>query len=141
MKELLNKIEQGHRFSISFEKRFCKLDKQYLIKNGKWDIDYSFDGEVIPRLQELYDKYYFSKPSERSAEIKHTYFRASDELTIGQQVLGSNREVARFELELFMLWIICNYKWEELFSEKQFFKGNNHMVVLKLWFENLIKEN
>lgn len=135
--ELLEKIESGHHWSINFETRTFKFGKK-VVDLPEFAI--AQKEEVLENLQKLFDNYFYSTPSERSSYDRHFYFKAMDvdDMTTQQMINGSNREVARFELELFMLSVICNYKWEDLFDDKHFFwKGKNGLIVLKEWFNGI----
>lgn len=134
--DLVEKIASGHHFSINFKERTLKCESK-LIEKDKWLVNLENEN-ILEKLQALYDEYYFSVPSERSSRNRHCYFAAmnSDELSDGQLILGGDRYIKQFELERFMLSVIEQKKWEDLFDQKHFFyKGNNHMVILKNWFE------
>ena len=122
----------GHH-SVNFNDRYIKNE------SGKEQELVNLENEnILEKLQKLYDEYYFSTPSERSSRNRHCYFAAmnSDELSDGQLILGGDRYIKQFELERFMLSVIEQKKWEDLFDQKHFFyKGNNHMIILKNWFE------
>ena len=139
--EVLDSIETGTHFSIDLNKRLCKVGKKVLI-DEVWN-GFEIDNEnILETLQKEYDEFRFSKPSERSSQYeRHSYFSAlsDSELTDRQLLLGTNREVARFKLELTMLYIVMNYKWHELFNPRQYFyRGQNGLRVYKDWFN---KEN
>lgn len=130
-------IEQGHPFKVDFHKRYIRVGKKVLMDNGEFfdQVDVESSDKPLELLQQLYNEYYYSTPSERSGYFRKLYFKASDEVSLGQMVLGGNREAKRFQLEVYMLYLIMNYKWEDLFNSKHFFyKGENGMIVLREWW-------
>ena len=143
--ELLSRVEQGEKFKINFEQRSMKVGKDYLIKNGECDIGrilYGIHPILISELIEnLYNSYKYSCPSERSDSKRKGYFKALpvDELTDEQMIYGENRELMQAQLEGFILCaILMNHlKWEDLTEEKWFWQSKNDkdLVILKQWIE------
>ena len=84
--ELLERVANGESFHIDFEKRNMKVGKQYLIKDGEYDIereliqfeDYGNGFEFIMKtIYQLYLGYKYSTPSERSECKRKKYFKGS----------------------------------------------------------------
>lgn len=142
--ELLERVEQGERFSINFELRNMKVGKDYLIKNGELaegrEIGLFNPGIfLIETIECLYKEYKFSTPSERS-DKRTGYFKALsvNELTDAQLVCGSNREYAKAKLEGFILCAVLsgylkwNDNWGTYFWQS---KEDSDLVILKQWIE------
>lgn len=127
-------ISSGH-YKINFNNRTVMVGNK-LIDKGEWEVNLE-NVNIKEKLQQLFDDYHFSGASEASSSKRFSYFKAASdkELSLGQTVLNGNRCVNMFELERFMLSVIVNKKWEDVFTEKVFYKGNNGLVVLKNWFE------
>ena len=143
--ELITRVDVGEKFHIDFEKRNMKVGKQFLIKDGKYDEERKLIGstsvDVMSIIEELYQSYKYSLPSERSCNKRKQYFKALrvDELTDRQLMTGCLREGAKARLEGFMLCMILNgtLKWDE--SWGTFFwqsKNDPDLVILRSWIEN-----
>lgn len=146
--ELLERVENGEKFHIDFEKRNMRVGKTYLIKDGEYDISrelssapyYSNINVILHILNELYEDYYTSTPSERSENKRKKYFKALsvDELTDEQLVYGTPREYAKAKLEGYMLIKLVDgsFKWDAETMGKWFYVGNNpNFIILKKWVE------
>jgi len=134
-------VEAGTSFHIDLNKRTCKVGKKILM-DKEWNkaLDFEKDEDILLTLQKKYDEYRVSTPSERSSAIKNTYFKALDydELSDIELIKWNDRESARLNLELCMLYIVCHYQWHELFNPRQFFyRGNNGLRVMKNWFKEM----
>ena len=144
--ELINRVDSGETFRIDFEKRNLKVGKQFLIKNGECCDDMQLDfgwGEdkILPIIEELYDSYKHSLPSERSDKKRKKYFKALpiDKLTDSHIMMACRREGAQARLECFILCAILSgkFKWTEDMG-KWFWvsKRDPDLVILKSWIEN-----
>ena len=79
----LERVENGERFHIDFEKRTMKVGQAKLIDGGDYDIsqvlyDERFDNPrtMLDKVRELYITYKLSLPSERSDKKRKKYFKA-----------------------------------------------------------------
>lgn len=143
--ELLERVENGERFSINFESRTMKVGKDYLIKNGECEtgrILYGRQPVIIKEVIEcLYRNFKYSCPSERSDSKRKGYFKALpyDELTDEQMVYGESRELEQARLEGYILCAILmgHLKWEDLTTEKWFWQSpeDKDLVILRQWIE------
>ena len=143
--QLMDGVQKGQSYYINFKTRDLKLNKKFLVKNGKYDGKYGFlPYKAREHIEELFNKYYFSVSCERS-DMKSTYFSAleSDEMSMEETVCGESRFVAQAELEGYVLGLILsNCPWSEIaYNEKDFVwqsKNNKNLIVWKEWFEENI---
>lgn len=145
--EMLEKVENGERFSINFEKRIMKVGGETIIDNGEYDLSKSlFTGTYSPKslldmITELYRIYKYSLPSERSDAKRKRYFKALsvDELTDEELVVGMPREKAQYMLEAFILCMIIkgDFVWDEDLHGKWFWQNSfdSDLVILRSWVE------
>ena len=145
----LERVENGERFYIDFEKRTMKVGQAKVIDNGEYDIsqalcDERFDNPrtLLDKIRELYITYTFSLPSERSDKKRRKYFKAlpMEEITDEQLMVAERRECAQAALEGF---ILCNVLsgcliWDEPTMGKWFYQSKNDpdLVILRSWIEN-----
>lgn len=143
--ELVQRVSDGTTFSINFEARTMKIGRRKIISNGEYDSTkelISFNGDVLQIIDELYDNFKYSLPSERSDSKRKSYFKALsvDELTDEQMVVGERREIAQAKLEGFILCAILTGKltWNEPTMGKWFYQSKNDpdLVLLRNWIEN-----
>ena len=149
--ELIQRVSDGEKFHIDFEKRIMKIGKQKIIDGGEYDedralidgVDDIFDTlEVLCSVKYLYNKYKHSLPSERSDSKRKCYFKALavDELTDAEMATGERREVAQARLEGFILCMVLKgvFVWDEKSLGKWFWQSANDpdLVILKSWIEN-----
>lgn len=145
--EMLERVANGERFHIDFEKRNMRVGRQYLIKNGEYDKErklelapyYSSMNIILYILGTLYRDYKYSTPSERSENKRRKYFKALsvDELTDEQLVNGMPREYAQAALEGYMLVKIVDgsFKWDTSYGN-WFYQGEDKdFIILKKWIE------
>lgn len=149
LEELLERVDNGEKFHIDFEKRDMKVGKEYLIKDGMHDISKyvlatpNMEVGLIHELdviEELYYDYKHSMPSERSESKRRKYFKALpvDELTDEQLVGGKSREIAQCLLEGYVLINILmgTLYWDEELMGKWFYQGKDpDFILLKKWVE------
>ena len=148
--ELIRRVESGEPFYIDFENRTMKIGKQFLIKNGEFDesrrlmaMDSGLNGldDVINHIENTYQFYKFSLPSERSDKKRRTYFKALpiDELSDEQLMFAGRREVEQARFEGFILCAILSgkFQWNEEKLGKWFWqsKSDPDLVILKRWVE------
>lgn len=144
--ELMRRVDSGETFRVDFEKRNLKVGKQFLIKNGEccdgMQLDFGWsEDKILPIIEELYDSYKHSLPSERSDKKRKKYFKALpiDKLTDSQLMMACRREGAQARLEGFILCSILSgkFKWTEDMG-KWFWqsKRDPDLVILRSWIEN-----
>lgn len=143
--ELLERVENGERFTINLQSRSLKVGKDYLIKNGECEVGRILYGRqpvsIKDEIEWLYKDFKHSCPSERSDSKRKGYFKAMsvDELTDEQMVCCANREVTQAALEGYILCaILMNHlRWEDLTTEKWFWQSTNDkdLVILRQWIE------
>lgn len=140
--KLVDSVSKGQSYYINFKTKDLKLNKKYLVRNGVFDGDYGLpECDVRERLEELFENYYFSVPSERS-ELKTTYFHHIDdnELEIEDLVCGESRFLAQAKLEGYVLGLILSKcSWSVIADEEKHFfwrsKKNKNLIMWKEWFE------
>ena len=149
MEELIERVYNGEKFHIDFEKRNMKVGKEYLIKDGEYDESkYQLSkstanmklAEVLDIIDNLYHAYRYSMPSERSENKRRRYFKALsvEELTIEDMVNGEPREVMQAKLESYILCKILKGElyWDEPLMDKWFYVGKNpDLIILRKWIE------
>ena len=146
MEELIERVYNGEKFHIDFEKRNMKVGKEYLIKDGEYDRNMralcisSSSKSVFEDIEILYRSYKYSMPSERSERKRRKYFKALpvEELDMSDMVNGESREMAQCILEGY---ILCNIltgalQWQDDYG-KWFWqsKADPDLVILKKWVE------
>ena len=146
MEELIERVYDGEKFHIDFEKRNMKVGKEYLIKDGEYDRNQRMlcvaanSNSVLDDIEVLYHSYKYSVPSERSESKRRKYFKALsiDELDVSDMVNGESREMAQCILEGY---ILCNIltgslKWNDDWG-KWFWqsKVDPDLVILRKWIE------
>lgn len=140
--ELREKVERGARFTIDFKKRTLRV-------NGKAvDIsitrEFSFDdmsaNDILREIEEYYESYKRSVPSERSEKRQRNYFKALpyEQLTDKELCYGMHRETARFELEFYVLAAIISgaFTWQDDWGT-WFWQSDTDkdLVILREWIE------
>jgi len=125
--EFIKRVEDGEPYRISFEKKEVRLNG-FLV-----DIDFETTDNVEERLLELFENYKYSVPS---AKADSKYFFGLDESKLSTKQLAENesRYIARGKLELFVLGLIINQKWD--FGNKWYWQSNkdSKLVLFKKWF-------
>lgn len=142
----LERVENGERFHIDFEKQTMKIGQDKVIDSGEYDISQVlYDGKfessrtLLDKVRELYVAYKFSLPSERSDKKRRKYFKALpiDELNDEQLIYSTKREVAQYMLEAFILCAIINgdFVWDDEIHGKWFYQDRleQDLVILKNW--------
>ena len=145
----LERVENGERFHIDFEKRTMKVGQDKMIDGGEYDASQVLYDEEVKNPQELLDTvrdlyvvYKYSLPSERSDNKHRKYFKALsiDELTDEQLIRGVRREVAQYVLEAFILCAVLNgdFVWDEGIHGKWFYQHPSEpdLVILRSWIES-----
>lgn len=149
MEEIIDRVYNGEKFHIDFEKRNMKVGKEYLIKDGQYDeskyilsksMTHTGLKDVLETIENLYLHYRYSMPSERSENKRRKYFKALavDELTVEDMVNGELREVMQAKLESYILCKILKGElyWDENWGS--FFwqsKKSPDLIILRKWIE------
>lgn len=141
--ETIQKVSQGARFKVNFQRRSLKVDGKYIIKDGKYEgtFDIPECSAPLDELDNLYLAYRHSLPTERSEAKRKQYFRAlpEHELSDEDMMFGEQRDIAQVKLELFVLGNVLQnaLKWEDFAPGKWFWKStaNPTLILLKEWFE------
>lgn len=132
--EIIKHIENGEPFRVSFEKRTVLLNGSFIS-----EIEFVIPSNPKDKLIELYRNYKSSVPSARTDS---RYFIGLDESQLSTKELVENesRYIARAKLELYVLGLIINDKWD--FGDKWYWQSKEEpkLVLFKKWFENH-KEN
>ena len=125
--EFIEKVEDGEPYRINFEKKEVRLNG-FLV-----DIVFETTDNVEEKLLELFENYKYSVPS---AKADSKYFFGLDESKLSTKQLAENesRYIARAKLELFVLGLIINQKWD--FGDKWYWQcpSDNKLVLFKKWF-------
>ena len=111
---IIKRIENGKPYRVSFEKRTITLDGKVLSQ-----IDFELPDNVEEKLLELFRNYKYSVPS---AKADSKYFFAFDESHLSTKQLAENehRYIARAKLEIYVLGLIINNKWD--FGDKWYWQ-------------------
>lgn len=141
--EAITSVENGTKFHVNLQNRSLKLGNKYIIKNGEYNGDLGVQpcstDECLSNIEQLYRRYKYSVPSERSVSERKNYFKAlmEHELDNDDFMFGERRETAKIKLELYLLCQILNgFKWDQSFG-KWFWQSKNEkdLVILKEWVE------
>jgi hypothetical protein len=147
--ELIKRVSEGETFHIDFEKQTMKIGKQKIVDNGVYDEDRTLYtksllemSDVLSFLEDYYESYKYSLPSERSDSKRKKYFKALPIEKISDEVLmmAERREVAQARLEGFVLCMVLEgqFIWDEEELGKWFYQSvrNPDLVILRSWIEN-----
>ena len=146
--ELVKRVSEGETFHIDFEKQTMKIGKQIIIDNGEYDESRTLltqtlleMSEVLAYLEEFYDNYRYSLPSERSENKRKKYFKALPIEKIPDELLmtAERREIAQARIEGFVLCMVLEgqFIWDEEELGKWFYQSVNNpdLVILRSWIE------
>lgn len=142
--ELIERVGDGESFHIDFEKKTMKIGRKSIniVEQDRKLIEYDEGNDVLYDIEELYSKYKYSIPSERSDSKRRQYFKAlpADKLTDAQMVYGERRDVAQAALEGFILCTVLSghLVWEDFHTDGWFWQSQNDqdLVILKSWIQN-----
>lgn len=144
--ESIAAVEQGAKFKVDFQKRLLKVGDRIIVDNGKYEgnlgIGLAGDAtEFIANVENMYDSYKHSMPSERSESQRKRYFIAlpEKELDDDDMLYGVGRDAAQIALELYLLsQILLGFQWNESMMGKWFWqsKVDKDLVILRKWFNN-----
>ena len=147
--ELIERVSSGETFHIDFEQRTMKIGKQKIIDGGKYDEDrilYTKKllemSDILSILEDLYDSYRYSLPSERSENKRRKYFKALsvDDIPDELLMIAERREIAQARIEGFVLCMVLEgqFIWDEEELGKWFYQSDKSpdLVILRSWIEN-----
>ena len=125
--EFIEKVEDGQPFRVNFEKREVRLNG-FLV-----DIEFELPDNVEERLLELFRNYKYSVPGTKSDS---KYFFGFDESHLSTKQLAENesRYVARARLEIYVLGLIINNKWDWFDNWYWQSSVEPKLVLFKKWF-------
>lgn len=145
--EILDKVMHGSKFYVNFMERSARVDGKVVVKDGDFgednyekEGDFSLEG-TLSTIEELYDEYLHSVPSERSDSHRRCYFRAlsEKELDDDDMMYGEPREVSRARLETYVLEAICRgwLYWDEKKMGSWFWQSDKYktLIILREWVE------
>lgn len=138
---ITEKVSRGDRFSADFSAKTVKVNgKPVDLKAHLDELRYDTSEEALDKLEELFETYYHSVPSERSESTRKRYFKAlpEKELSDDDMLYGERREEARARLETAFLILVLNgsLTWDPAWGS-WFWKSphNPDMVILREWIE------
>ena len=80
---IINEVRDGAKFTVNFQKRTCRVNGKIIVNdmqyNGWLGTFPSTEEEIMSKIEQLYQEYKHSVPSERSESHRHYYFRALPE--------------------------------------------------------------
>lgn len=125
---IIKRIENGEPFTVDFERRSLNVNGS-LVK----DIEFELPDNPEGRLLELFRNYKYSVPSTK-ANSKYFYACEENQLSTSQLVENENRYIARAKLEIYVLGLIINSKWD--FGDKWYWqsKAEPKLVLFSKWF-------
>lgn len=137
-------VELGSRFTVNFEKRTLRLDGKLVCLD---DVNVlPLAGPVMLReIEGYYQQYKHSIPSERSESHRRSYFKALPEkdLSDHDMLYGVEREVARCQLEVFVLLMLFDgqLRWHNEWGSWFWQSPNDKdLIILRQWVEPKSKE-
>jgi len=142
--ETFTAIENGANFRIYFRSRNLKVDGRHVIRDGRFDGTLGLPeyggGDFFTDVEELYRRYKYSIPSERSQSKSRRYFMALPESDLEDRdmLYGQYRDIAQFELEFYILCrIIGGFTWNPETMGRWFWQSekDKDLVILREWVE------
>ncbi len=146
--EIIDKIAAGSKFYVNFSTRSVRVDGKVVVENGDFgedtyekEGDFSLEG-TLATIEELYDEYRYSVPSERSESRRKTYFIALKEkdLDDDDMMYGEQREISRARLETYVLEAISRgwLYWDEEKMGSYYWQSKKHksLIILRDWVES-----
>ena len=125
---IIKRIEHGQSFRVSFENRTLTLNGS-VVKN----IEFELPDNVEEALFSYFENYKHSVPS---AKANSKYFFAFDDSYLSTKELAENesRYTARAKLEIFVLGLIINNKWN--FGDNWYWQSpkDSKLTLFKKWF-------
>ena len=145
--EILEKVYAGSKFYVNFEKRSVRVDGKLVVENGDFgDDEYEKEGDfslegTLATIEDLYNEYLHSIPSERSESHRKSYFIALKEKDLDDEdmMYGEQREISRARLETYVLEAISRgwLYWDEEKMGSYFWQSKKHksLIILRDWVE------
>lgn len=136
---ICDKVQNGSRFTVNFEKRTLRVDGK-LTDLSEVNILPVRDSVLMETIEKLYQNYKHSVPSERSESRRKCYFKALPEesLSDDDMLYCESREVARCRLELYILLmlidrqLIWHPEWGTWFWQSP---QDKDLIILRQWVE------
>lgn len=137
-------VEDGANFKVDFRFRSLTLNSKYIIQDGRYEgelgMSLCVEDEFFTNVEELYYRYRYSVPSERSESRSRQYFMALPEKRLSDEAMlyGERRDRAQIELELYVLCqILGGFEWNAETMGKWFWqsKTDKDLVILRSWVE------
>lgn len=143
--QIIERVSKGARCSVDFKKRTIKLGKKPVETSGELGIkEYADLDEWLNKVEDLYDDYKYSKPSQRSMKRERkAKFRALSVPELikecGHDALNNPvlRDVAQAKLEVFIVLSLIQgtFNPDELFAKDWFYQGaDKSLIIRKDWF-------
>lgn len=138
-------VADGAKFTINFKRRTLKINKKYIIRDGKYEGELGqslcSEQECLSEIERLYSRYKHSVPTERSEGQQRRYFKAFSEYELSDEDLlfGIRRDIAQIELELFILCqILLGFKWNPETMSNWFWQSDSDkdLILLRDWIDN-----
>ena len=108
--KIINAVTDGAKFTVNFQKRTCRVNGKIIVNDMQYE-GYlgtypSTEEEIMSKIEQLYQEYKHSVPSERSESHRHYYFKALPEKALSDvdMMYGERREGARCRLEVYVLF-------------------------------------
>lgn len=142
IEKIINSVEKNADVLVNFRDKTCHLKIKGKLYPVEVDvIEKENMGEVVNRIEKLYEEYYYSTPTE--ADKYETYFKAKsyeemmDDELCNAMCNHKPRKVAKATLELYILCMLLNGSFEWMWGKNWFWQSQNNreLVILKKWFE------
>lgn len=142
--QAIQAVEDGANFRVDFQSRSLTLNGKHIIKDGQYEgelgVPLCAGDEFFINMEELYDHYKNSVPSERSESKSRRYFMALPENALSDEAMlfGERRDKAQIEIELYLLCqIIGGFEWNSEIMGKWFWQSrkDKDLVILRSWVE------
>lgn len=139
--EIIKEVENGAKFTVNFEKRTCRVNGKDVTPQWKKLPERMItNAAILYSVENLYQAYKHSVPSERSESHRRSYFKALPEKSLSDEdmLYGERREVARCKLELHilrhLLWgqLVWEEEWGSWFWQSP---KDKDLVLLRSWIE------
>lgn len=147
----IGQIRNGARFKVLLEERTFILNGKKIIDCGKYEGELGVPevtiNAALMSIEDFYEAYKHSVPSERSERKRKRYFKAlyEHELSDEDMAYGVPRDEAQMILELIVLGYILNGSlvWDEDVMGKWFWQSNKDkdLVILRQWVDNINVKN
>lgn len=139
--EVIAMVEDGERFNIDFKNKTIRVGKK---KYNPLEMDKEKLGvyrcntkDFLDVLENMYEAYKHSLPSERSESKRRKYFYALpvEELSVEDMCCGLEREVSQVQLELWFLLnvIVGSLVWTDDLGKWYWHGKDKDLIVMKGW--------